>query len=190
MAEKQKQTDNPNRTLRAKKSFIISSILICIFAAAFVIGGACWTANRSAKTYHAEKTLSALKTAAYSAENADSGSDDVFVKNKARQEEPEAQNNQHGVVLDDRKNLKMTGVTEVDTFSDNKIALGTNLGQLIITGRYLHILRFNTKTHELSVKGTIDSLVYSNKNRNIGSYFERINDSLRTFLNREVKIAQ
>ena len=84
----------------------------------------------------------------------------------------------------------MAGVTEVDTFSDNKIAVRTNLGQLTITGSDLHILRFNTKTHELSVKGTIDSLVYSNKNRNIGNYFERVNDSLRTFLNREVKIAQ
>lgn len=181
MAGRQKETDSPGRTVRAKKSIGKISILICIFVAALVINGVFLIANRNVKIHNAEGALSALKTAAYSADKSNGGSDDAFVRNMALQEVSTAQNNKHGIVLEDRKNLTLTGVTDVSDFTEQKIVANTELGQLTITGRSLHIRKFNTQTDELHVEGTIDSLVYADKKT--GGFIDRIKDSLRTFQN-------
>ncbi|MBR0413944.1 MAG: sporulation protein YabP [Clostridia bacterium] len=99
----------------------------------------------------------------------------------AFQEVSTAQSNQHGIVLEDRKSMTLTGVKEVADFSEQKIVVQTELGKLTITGSSLHIGKFDTKAGELRVAGTIDSLVYSNENKSIGNFLERFKDSFRTF---------
>ena len=48
-------------------------------------------------------------------------------------------NNVHNVILEGRKNLTISGVTDVDSFDERCISLYTQLGELVIKGRELHI---------------------------------------------------
>ena len=121
---------------------IVGKALICIFVAALVINGAFWIHN-------AEE-----RTAAYSAEKAEG------VYNMALQKGPTEQKKKHDIVLEDRRNMKLTGIVEISSFDERKIVLETEQEKLTVTGNLLHILNFNTQTGEVRLEGIIDSLVY------------------------------
>lgn len=160
---------SPDRTVR--------KILICIFMVALFINGAFWI--KDTKIHNAEEALPELKTAVYSAEKADRGSDDAFVRNMALRKWPTEQSSKHNIVLEDRKNMTLTGIVEISSFDERKIVLMTEQEQLTVTGNLLHICKFNTQTGEVRVEGRIDSLVYSDKE----NVKVRLRDKLRERLN-------
>lgn len=71
----------------------------------------------------------------------------------------------HNLILENRKNLVLTGVTDVDSFDENSILLYTELGELVIRGKKLHINVMNVETGDLSVEGDISALVYGDRDR-------------------------
>ena len=79
----------------------------------------------------------------------------------------------HSLVLEGRKNLTATGVTNVDSYDDQTIVAYTEEGQLVIRGRNLHMGRLNTESWELTVTGEVLSLTYA-ENRQQGSFFSRL----------------
>ena len=178
MAGRQKEIYSPDRTVRAKKPIGKISILICIFMAALVISGVFWIVDLNVKIHIAEKALSELKTAAYSAEKANGGSDDVFVRNMALQKEAIVQSNKHSIALENREHLTLTGIKEVADFNERKIVLLTEPGhQLTITGRSLKIIYFKTITGALRVDGIIDSLVYTDMIKSKERFWERLKET-------------
>lgn len=72
--------------------------------------------------------------------------------------EPRAQ---HGVSIQNRRNISITGVIEVIGFADNYISMNTQLGVLHIIGGGLHILKLLTQSGEMTVDGRVDALEYS-----------------------------
>ncbi len=77
----------------------------------------------------------------------------------------EASTGRHSLRLENRTSLVMTGVTDVDSFDENTVSLFTELGELVIRGRKLHINVMNVETGDLSVEGDITALVYGDKDR-------------------------
>ncbi len=71
----------------------------------------------------------------------------------------------HNAILENRKNLLLTGVTDVDCFDERSVQLYTQLGALTITGRNLHVNGMNIETGELTVEGDIWALTYGEKDR-------------------------
>lgn len=67
----------------------------------------------------------------------------------------------HQLILQDRKCLELTGVSDVDSFDDTVVVAYTGLGELTIRGRGLHVRQLNLDGGSLSVEGQIDSLLYS-----------------------------
>lgn len=67
----------------------------------------------------------------------------------------------HCLTLDNRKNLTLSGVAEVDSFDDKSIAAYTDVGELTIKGENLNIKKLNLELGELEVTGKISSLVYT-----------------------------
>ena len=67
----------------------------------------------------------------------------------------------HSVVLENRKAFTATGVSDVDSFDDQTIVAYTDLGELVVKGRGLHINRLNIETGELTLTGEVSSLSYS-----------------------------
>lgn len=79
------------------------------------------------------------------------------------------------IILENRKNLKVYGVNDVNSFNEEQIVATTILGFLTIKGSKLHVQKFNIKTKELNITGKIDELKYKNTNENENkSFFKKI----------------
>lgn len=68
----------------------------------------------------------------------------------------------HNIILEGRKRLSISGVTEIDSFDEQTVVLFCSDGQLAIRGDGLHINRIDVDSGELSLEGErIDSLAYA-----------------------------
>ena len=74
-------------------------------------------------------------------------------------------NNVHNVILEGRKNLTISGVTDVDSFDERCISLYTQLGELVIKGRELHINSMSVETGDMTIEGDIWALNYGDKDK-------------------------
>lgn len=77
----------------------------------------------------------------------------------------------HNIILENRKNLTVSAVKDVDSYDEKAIIMFTELGMLVVKGNNLHINRFNTQSGELVLEGTIDSLTYSEQEKRTASSF-------------------
>ena len=77
------------------------------------------------------------------------------------------QNNENGksggrVTMIDRKELSLTGVTDILSFDENNLYLSTTLGTLSIDGEELRIGEMSLEKGELTLTGRISGLFYEN----------------------------
>ncbi len=81
----------------------------------------------------------------------------------------------HSIVLEDRRRLTVSGVSDVDSFDEQMIVVFTELGELTVKGTDLHISRLNLEMGELAVEGDIASLSYAEQvKQHQGSFFSRV----------------
>lgn len=66
----------------------------------------------------------------------------------------------HKLALNERKNLTMSGVTEVVSFEDTVVVLRTSLGNLVIHGQELQLKTLSLEGGQASVDGKITALIY------------------------------
>ncbi len=59
-----------------------------------------------------------------------------------------------------RKRMELTGIEEVESFTENTIVLKSALGSVSVEGEGLKIESFSTDKGELIIDGKIDSLCY------------------------------
>lgn len=71
----------------------------------------------------------------------------------------------HNIIMENRSGLTLTGVTEVDSFDERCISLYTQLGELVIRGRDLHINSVSVETGDMSIDGDIWSLSYGDRDK-------------------------
>lgn len=80
----------------------------------------------------------------------------------------------HNLVMEDRQNLSLTGVSDVDSFDESTIIVFTDLGELTVRGENLHIKNLNTDAGEVSLEGRITALEYSDNLPQSTGFFGRI----------------
>lgn len=80
----------------------------------------------------------------------------------------------HSLILKDRSQLNLSGVTDVDSFDENLIVAYTDYGELTIKGENLKIAMLNTDTGELSLEGTVSSLTYLENQPKSASFLSRV----------------
>ena len=66
----------------------------------------------------------------------------------------------HKLQLNERRQLTMSGVTEVVSFDENTVVLQTSLGTLIVQGRELQLKTLSLEGGQVAVDGTVAALVY------------------------------
>lgn len=72
----------------------------------------------------------------------------------------------HSFIMQERNNAVLTGILDVDSFSDDCIVLRTVMGKLTIKGEGLHISRFSAETGDLEFDGTFGGMVYTTDGKN------------------------
>ena len=80
----------------------------------------------------------------------------------------------HHLVLEDRRALTVSGVSDVDSFDELTVIIYTDLGELTVKGEGLHINRLNVETGELTLEGSIQSLSYADVHSRSGGIFGRL----------------
>lgn len=71
----------------------------------------------------------------------------------------------HNMILENRKSLSISGITDVDSFDEKEISLYTQLGELKIQGRELHIDAMSVETGDMTITGDIWALIYGDKDK-------------------------
>ncbi len=80
----------------------------------------------------------------------------------------------HSLILENRKQLTATGVSNVDSFDEDTIVAYTDLGEIVIKGKGLHISKLNLETGELSLDGEISGVAYSENQSASTGFFARL----------------
>lgn len=80
----------------------------------------------------------------------------------------------HNLVLEDRRLLTVSGVSDVDSFDEETVIVFTDLGELTVRGSNLHINRLSVEVGELTVEGNISALIYSDEAPKSGGFFSRV----------------
>ncbi len=71
----------------------------------------------------------------------------------------------HNLILESRRKLSVSGVTDADSFDSDSVSVYTELGELVIRGKGLKVGEINVETGALTVEGDIRSIVYGDRDR-------------------------
>lgn len=72
---------------------------------------------------------------------------------------------EQNLILENRKKLNISGITDVDSFDEKTISLYTQLGELTIQGKELHIDSMSVETGDMTITGDIWAIVYGDKDK-------------------------
>ena len=79
----------------------------------------------------------------------------------------------HHIILEEREQLSVSGVEEVESFDENTIVMLTNRGTLIVRGEELHIEKLSLDGGDLKVEGTVEALTFQDEAPR-GGFFARL----------------
>ena len=78
----------------------------------------------------------------------------------------------HALTLNERKQLTMTGVTEVVSFDDCAVILRTDIGTLVVQGKDLQLKKLSPDGGQVAVDGTVSALIYEEpRSKGLGRWF-------------------
>ncbi len=79
----------------------------------------------------------------------------------------------HKLILNERRQLTMTGVAEVVSFDEAAVVLRTGLGTLSIHGKDLQLKTLSLDGGQVAVDGSVSAMIYEEP-RQGGSFFRRL----------------
>ena len=80
----------------------------------------------------------------------------------------------HNLILENRKLLTVSGVSDVSGFDEQSVVLVTDMGELTVKGSNLHINKFSLETGELNLDGDVYSLTYAENKQTEGGFFSKL----------------
>ena len=66
----------------------------------------------------------------------------------------------HSISLLERKTLVITGVKKIDNFDNLQFLLDTTLGYLLVKGENLELIKLDTLSGNVTIKGDVNSMDY------------------------------
>lgn len=79
----------------------------------------------------------------------------------------------HRLSLNERKELTVTGVTEVVSFDEESVILKTSLGTLDVHGRQLQLKNLSANGGQVEISGNVAALIY-HQSKPTGSWMRRL----------------
>lgn len=72
----------------------------------------------------------------------------------------------HDVKISDRGQILMSGVKKIISFDNEEFLMDTTLGGLLLKGESLELVKLDTHDGNVSIKGKINSIAYSDGKKN------------------------
>lgn len=69
----------------------------------------------------------------------------------------------HSLILEDRKQITLSGVTDVGAFDEESLTVYTDYGEVTLKGEKIQVNVVNTETGQLTAEGKINSVTYTDK---------------------------
>lgn len=88
--------------------------------------------------------------------------------------EEKSKGKNQNIIIENRKMLTISGVTDIDRFDEKIVVLFTELGELTVKGRNLHVNRISVDSGDLIVEGEIGGVVYGNKEKYSPSFLTKL----------------
>ena len=88
--------------------------------------------------------------------------------------ESEPPRQSHGLALQDRRRLAVTGVVRVISCDENAAVLETPLGNLTVGGQGLQIGELSTQSGQVQLSGKIEYLQYAENRQSDGGLLARL----------------
>ena len=70
----------------------------------------------------------------------------------------------HSINLLERKTLVITGVKKIENFDENHFLIDTSMGFMLVKGSGLELIKLDTLSGHVSIKGEINSIEYMLEN--------------------------
>ncbi len=80
----------------------------------------------------------------------------------------------HNIIMEDRKKMSVSGVTDIESFDEQTIVAVTQMGELTVRGWDLHITRLNLEQSELMIDGEISSVTYTDVRPKAQGFFSKV----------------
>ena len=80
----------------------------------------------------------------------------------------------HKLTLNERRQLSMSGVSEVVSFDESAVVRRTQLGILTIHGKDLQLKNLSLEGGQVAVDGTVSALIYEEPRQQSGSWLRRL----------------
>lgn len=80
----------------------------------------------------------------------------------------------HNIIMEDRKKMSVSGVTDIESFDEQTIVASTQMGELTVRGWNLHITRLNLEQTELMIDGEISSVAYTDVRPKAQGFFSKV----------------
>ena len=72
----------------------------------------------------------------------------------------------HIINVTERKNIVISGVKKIENFDTEEFLLNSSAGLILLKGKDLEIIKLDTISGNVSIKGKIDFIEYINDNTN------------------------
>ena len=71
----------------------------------------------------------------------------------------------HGVIIENREKMSVSGVQDVVSFDDQTVVLNTSMGELTVKGEGLKVNSFTVETGDLTLEGKLFALAYTSSKK-------------------------
>ena len=98
----------------------------------------------------------------------------IIEEKKQRIKPIEERTADHKVAMEGRETLSVTGVQNIEGFSETVVTLDTCMGRMVIKGENLHINKLDVGDGNFSLDGKVNSMEYLKKNGKKGNFLENL----------------
>ena len=86
----------------------------------------------------------------------------------------ETSNLNHVIKLVERKSIVISGIKRIINFDDKEFTLESNMGDIVIKGSGLEMIKLDTIDGNVSIKGNIDSIIYETNEKDKESLITKL----------------
>lgn len=88
--------------------------------------------------------------------------------------EEKAVKKSHCCIISDRKNISLTGITDIGSFDENTVVLFSDYGMISICGENIQVLCIDTQTGKFEATGVFQSVNYCDNKKKHQSLISKV----------------